>query len=135
VNGTSKNAGIAAAAVTFFVLAAFMNLQEHGWLAWAKLAVSGEMIPVRITSRNPERHDGCDFEYRINDRRYTGHQPGCQLNVGETAQAVYLPSEPGFAALRPPLWELLFRIFVPIVIAVIAGLVTAWRVPREAPRP
>ena len=135
MNGTSKKAGIAAAVVTFLVLAVFMNIQEHGWVAWARLAASGEMIPVRIISRNPEKHDGCSFEYSVNDHLYTAHQPGCQLNVGQTAQAVYLPAEPGFAALRPPVWELLFRILVPVVIAVIAGCVTAWRMPREAPRP
>jgi len=75
VNATSTKAGIAAAVVTFLVLAVFMNIQEHGWVAWARLAASGEMIPVRIISRNPEKHDGCNFEYSVNDRRYTAHQP------------------------------------------------------------
>lgn len=134
MNGASKNAGIATAAVTFLFLAVIMNVQEHGWIAWARLAASGEPTAVRITSRNPEKHDGCGFEYSVNAHTYTGHQGGCRLNVGQTAQGVYLPEEPSFATLRSPVAELLFRVLVPVIIAVIAGLITAWRMPREAPR-
>lgn len=132
---TPTKAGIAAAVVTFFLLAVVINVQDHGWIAWYRLAAFGELIPVRITSRNPEKHDGCGYEYFIAARRYTGHQGGCQLNVGDSAQAVYLPADPAFATLRSPVGELLFRVFVPMAIACIAGLITAWRVPREAPRP
>ena len=124
-----------AAAATFFLLAIIVNVQEHGWVSWFELAAFGERIPARITSRNPEKHDGCSFEYSVNASLYTVHQGGCRLDVGAEAEAIYLPSEPEFATLRSPAAELLFRVGVPLVIAAIAGLVTAWRMPREAPRP
>ncbi len=54
--------------------------------------------------------------------------------VGQSAQAVYLPSEPSSATLRSPKSVLLLRMGATVVLAVLAGLLSAWRTPREAPR-
>lgn len=132
--GTPARNGLFAAVITFVILAVVMNVQARGWLAWYRLAAAGEHTAATIISQNPKFHDICGFEYVIGAQRYSGSQSGCGLSVGETTEVVYLPSEPAFATLSSPTSELLFRIGAPLLLALLAGALSAWRTPREAPR-
>jgi len=131
--GTPVRTGLIASVSTFLLLALIMNVQARSWLVWYRLATSGEKTTAKITSQNPTFHDMCGFEYRIDSHRYAGSQGGCGLAVGESVEVIYLPSEPSFATMRSPVYELLFRIGASLMLALLAGFISAWRVPRGAP--
>jgi hypothetical protein len=110
-----------------------INLQDHGWLDWYRITEKGARTPAIVTGRNRAVHDSCRFEFHVESRTYSGSQPGCGLEVGMTAEVVYLPDDPSFATLRPPGSELLVRLIGPLALAGFAGIVSAWRTPRGAP--
>jgi hypothetical protein len=130
LGGTPTVAGCFAAAIAFGFFAVVMNAQHHGWLSWYQLAVSGKTATAVITGRRRETHDTCAFEYRVDSRRYSGSEAGCNLDVGQSATAVYLPARPSFASLRSPAAELFFQLGAAVIVALLAGALAAWRAPR-----
>jgi hypothetical protein len=134
VSGTPTKAGLFAAFITFAFFVIVMNIQARGWAYWYRLATGGKQAPATIISHNPVTHNTCGFEFSIDSHIYRGSERGCGLMVGQSAQAVYLPSEPSSATLRSPKSVLLLRMGATVVLAVLAGLLSAWRTPREAPR-
>jgi len=134
MSGTPTKAGLLAAFITFTFFVIVMNIQARGWAYWYRLAAAGKQAPATIVSHNPVTHNTCGFEYIIDSHTYLGSERGCGLTVGQNAQAVYLPTEPSSATLRSPKSVLLLRVGATLVLAVLAGLLSAWRTPREAPR-
>jgi len=132
--GTPVKAGLFAAFITFALFVIVINIQARGWVYWYRLAAGGKPAPATIVSRNPVTHNTCGFEFIIDSHTYRGSEQGCGLEVGQSAQAVYLPDQPSVATLRSPTSVLLLRVGAAIVLALLAGVLSAWRTPREEPR-
>ena len=129
-----------AAAMVFATALGFywitVNLADHGFLAWYRLARDGRPVTATITAVRPDNHAGCSDEYRAQGRTLRGHDCGCsRLGVGGTLQVTYLPDDPTFATNADPMGQLEFEIFDPLALACVGALVAAARFKPVEERP
>ena len=111
------------------VLAFFWILSNTGpdnWLALYRLATIGIETQGKVVAIRPEHHKACEFAYVVGGRDYS-HWEGCHLAVGKVSKLTYLPSDPSVATIRSAREDLYFMIFVPLGMAVAAGVVVAAR--------
>ncbi len=118
--------------VTFALALAFywggINLMTPGFLAWYRLADTGQPAAATITEVRPSNHAGCSFTYEVGGKTFAGRDAGCaDLGVGGTLAITYLPANPAFATRKDPQGELESEIFGPLVLASLAGVVVAMR--------
>jgi hypothetical protein len=124
--------GLFMATIAFTFFAFVMNIQSRDWLAWYHLASSGQATQAIITGLQPENHQGCSFQYTVNSRKYEGSEGGCHTSIGQSVQAIYLPSEPSFVTLKSPQSELILQILSAVILSALAGAVSAWQVHRRS---
>lgn len=114
--------------IVFSVVLAFfwtvINVSPGNWLELYRLATIGIETQGKVVAIRPEHHNACEFAYTVGVRNYS-HWEGCNLAEGEMSALIYLPSDPSVATVRSAREDLNFTIFVPLGMAVAAGLVAA----------
>lgn len=115
-----------------------INLGPGNWLALYRLTTIGIETEGKVIAIRPENHNACEFAYTVGGRSYS-HWEGCHLIEGETSALIYLPSDPSVAIVRSAREELNAEIFVPLGMAVAAGVIAAaqqrWALKRTKNQP
>jgi hypothetical protein len=119
-----------ATALTFFWT--LLNATGPGWVAWYRLEKLGQTAVATITSIQPEIHQRCSFKFTVAGVEHHGEGDGCSpRGVGAALPVTYLPADPSFVSTTNPGEELLLEVLGPLGLAVLAGLMCAWRFSRQ----
>jgi hypothetical protein len=109
-----------------------LNIGGPGWSAWYRLAKFGQPAVATITAIQAEIHQRCFFKFTVDGVEHHGQEDGCSpLGVGGEFPVTYLPTDPSFVRTGAPGERLLIEILGPLVMAALAGLVSAWRFGRR----
>ena len=127
--------GLIVGLIVFAFFAAVINSQPRGWASWLNLAMSGERAEAIITKRQPENHQTCYFEYKVESVVYEGADQGCHFEVGNRVEITYLPRDPSFSTTDSPSKNLMFLVVAPLALAMIGAFSTAFRLSRRKSLP
>lgn len=125
---------VAVIGITFFTVVGNFA-EEHGWLSWYRLTVSGQKTNATITRIEPEIHQRCYYKFSIGTTNYEGWDDGCSsLGAGQIIPITYLPTSPTFSTTREPKSELLGMVLGPAFISVIAGIIAGLKMRAQQRR-
>jgi hypothetical protein len=110
------------AVLAFFSIA--MNMTQHGWVNWYRMAKTGQVTTATVTQVHPENHRSCTFQYIVAGKTYQASDSGCDAATGQSIQIRYLPSDPTFATTRDPAGELNLQVFAAVFMSMFAAVVT-----------
>ena len=123
--------GCAMALITLIFFSVAINSQDHGWLPWYRLSRTGQETRAMVARVRPEVHSKCFFTYPVNSREYETSDSGCHAQVGAAVSVTYLPADPSFATLKPPMEQLFSMVFGPLLLSALAGIAGVWQANRR----
>lgn len=116
-------------ALTFYWLAT--TLGGFDWSSHWKLARSAAEADAIVTRTEPDNHCMAYYEFNAGDQRYQGSGSACSVGIGDKLHVYYLPSKPSFSTLKQPGEDLIFMIWAPLFLSIVAGFVVMFRIGRR----
>ncbi|MGO4711463.1 DUF3592 domain-containing protein [Bradyrhizobium sp. 2TAF24] len=119
-----SRAGLLMAIFMLLFTSTIINVQPYGWLSWYRLAVSGQKTLGQIVELRPHLHRTCYFQFSVDSKSYLSSDQGCRFQVGDRVVVNYLPSSPAFSTVSSPVRQVISLVLGPIVMSIVAGVMT-----------
>jgi len=108
-------------ALTFYWVAATSS--GFDWAREWRLAQTSLRAEAVVIRTEPQNHCAAYYEFEVDGQKYQGSAAACSARIGDKFNVFYLPGDPAFSTVKTPGSDLLFMIFAPLVMSVIAGIV------------